>query len=341
MAKSGHLTVWGMIAALLLVAGGAVAAAASLTEAEARQIALGAVNTQEVGPITDIEREREGGIDVIAVEFRKNGVETDVKIDARTGGIVLIENDRNEADTDEPGDADDDGTAGGRNCAEDDPDGEDAGAGQYAPTIAAKNFVARVTNPFFTLRPGTTYTYQGTTADGKEKIVVIVTPKTKKVLGIATTVVLDRAYLDGELIEETYDWYAQDREGNVWYFGEDSKEFEDGKVVSTEGSWEAGVDGAQPGIIMLARPKVGDSYRQEYYKGVAEDMADVVALGQTVKGPLGTFKNCLQTRDWSRIEVALNEHKYYCPAVGNVALEVAVDTGEKVELTKLVKGKPK
>ncbi len=116
-------------------------------------------------------------------------------------------------------------------------------------------------------------------------------------MGVNTIVVWDRVWLNDELIEDTKDWYAQDKYGNVWYFGEDSKEYEDGKVVSTEGSWEAGVDNAKPGIIMKANPVIGESYRQEYYKGEAEDMADVVALGVKVKVKYGSFSDCLQTRD--------------------------------------------
>ena len=126
-------------------------------------------------------------------------------------------------------------------------------------------------------------------------------------MGVTTIVVWDRVWLNNELIEETYDWYAQDKEGNVWYFGEDSKEYENGMVVSTKGSWEAGVDGAKPGIIMEAHLRVGESYRQEYYKGEAEDMADVVAVGVTVTIPYGTFEDCLKTRNWSQIDPNLNE----------------------------------
>ena len=202
----------------------------------------------------------------------------------------------------------------------------------YNPTINPDDFVEKIDNQYHSLTPGTTFTYQSETEDGIERNEVVVTDETRIVLGVTTTVVWDRVWLDNELIEETYDWYAQDNEGNVWYFGEDSKEYENGKVVSTYGSWEAGVDGAKPGIIMEAHPKVGDSYEQEYYKGEAEDMADVLALAETVSVPYGTFENCLKTRDWSRIEHDLNEYKYYSPEIGGVVLEVVVDTGERVEL---------
>ena len=152
------------------------------------------------------------------------------------------------------------------------------------------------------------------------------------VLGVTTTFVWDRVWLNNELIEETYDWFAQDKDGNVWYFGEDSKEYENGKVASTYGSWEAGIDGAKPGIMMEANPKVGDSYEQEYYEGEAEDMGDVIALAETVTVPYGTFENCLKTRDCSKIENNLNEYKYYSSEIGGVVLEVGVSSGDRVEL---------
>ncbi len=206
------------------------------------------------------------------------------------------------------------------------------GTEEYNPILTQSNFVSEINNPYYTLTPGITFTYISKTDEGTEKNIVVVTDQKKEILGIKTTVLWDRVWLNDELIEETYDWYAQDKEGNVWYLGEYSKEYENGKVVSTAGSWEADVDGAKPGIIMEAHPQAGDSYRQEYYKGEAEDMADVVALGETVTVPYGTFKNCLKTRDWSKIDPNLNEYKYYCLDVGNVVLEVVVDSGERVEL---------
>ena len=148
----------------------------------------------------------------------------------------------------------------------------------------------------------------------------------------------DRVWLDEDLTEATFDWYAQDNEGNVWYMGEDSKEYENGEVVSTEGSWEAGVDGAKPGIIMKADPQVGDSYRQEFYPGHAEDAAKVVSLNETVTVPFGTFTNCLQTRDVNLLDPTENEDKYYCTSVGGVTLEVAIDSGERTELIDFQQG---
>jgi uncharacterized protein YuzE len=189
-----------------------------------------------------------------------------------------------------------------------------------------------IDNPYLTFTPGTTFKYESETEEGTEEDVVVVTNETKEILGITARVVQDTVYLDGELIEDTFDWYAQDKEGNVWYMGEDTKEYENGRVVSTEGSWEAGVDGAQPGHIMLAGPQVGDTYRQEWYPGHAEDAAEVISLNEEVTVPHGTFTDCLQTREFSTLEPELNEYKYYCTDIGGVTLEEVIDSGEKVEL---------
>ena len=144
----------------------------------------------------------------------------------------------------------------------------------------------------------------------------------------------DRVYLEGELIEETFDWYAQDKEGNVWYMGEDSAEYENGVKVSTEGSWEAGVDGAQPGIIMKANPRVGDSYRQEYYAGEAEDMAAVVAVDQSVSVASGDYNGCIKTLEWTPLTADSEEYKYLCPDVG-LALETLGDGSEPIGLVEI------
>ena len=186
--------------------------------------------------------------------------------------------------------------------------------------------------------PGTKYLYESKTNVGTERIEVEVTNERKQVLGIPVTVVRDRVYLDEVLLEDTRDWYAQDTSENVWYFGEEVSNYENGQFKDNAGAWEAGVDGAKPGIVMPADPKVGDSYRQEYYRGKAEDMGDIVALGKSVTVPYGTFNDCLQTRDWSRIEKTLNEFKYYCPSVGFLVKEENVsDASEKSELVDIVK----
>ena len=191
------------------------------------------------------------------------------------------------------------------------------------PDFDPANFVPGVTNPYFPLVPGTTYRYRSETDEGVEINTVEVTHDTKTILGITATVLLDQVFLDGELTEKTFDWFAQDKDGNVWYLGEDTKEFEDGQVVSTEGSWETGVNGAKAGIIMWGDPAahVGETYRQEFLAGEAEDVAMVVGLDATVDVPYGHFTGCLETIDWSLLEdvpPAEREHKFYCPEVGLV-----------------------
>lgn len=207
-------------------------------------------------------------------------------------------------------------------------------AENYNPVINPADFVSHIDNKYFTLKLGTIFTYRESTKDGVEEIKLVVTHNTKKIMGVTTIAVQDTAWINDKLKEDTTDYYVQDKVGNVWYFGEVVNNYDDGVLRDHNGSWEAGVDGALPGIIMQANPKIGDSYRQEYYKGKAEDMADNMALGQTVSVPYGTFDNCLQTRDWSRTEPTLNEYKYYCPTVGFlVAGDSVKEPGqEKLEL---------
>jgi hypothetical protein len=146
----------------------------------------------------------------------------------------------------------------------------------------------------------------------------------------------DRVFTNGDLTEDTFDWYATDKDGNVWYFGEDSKTLEDGKVISTEGSWEAGKDGAKPGIIMEAHPKVGDVYRQEFAPEVAQDMAKVLSLNASVTVPYGSFTGCLQTEEWSALDPEVRENKFYCLNIGDTK-ELDVRGGNEVlVLTTLV-----
>lgn len=201
----------------------------------------------------------------------------------------------------------------------------------YDPMIDAANFGGPIDNPYFSLVPGTVRTYEGETDEGTETVVETVTNNVKMILGIQATVVHAQEFLDGDLIEDTFDWYAQDNAGNVWYLGEDSSEIEDGRVVSTDGSWEAGVDGALPGIIMQANPQVGQRYYQEFYLGEAEDEAMVVSLNASATVPYGSFNGCLQTHDFTRLEPDANEDKYYCPGVGLV-LEEAAGDGVRIEL---------
>jgi hypothetical protein len=182
----------------------------------------------------------------------------------------------------------------------------------YTPHINPHDFTTTIDNEYFPMKPGTTFVYQGGTQSDR----MTVTHSTKKVMGVECVVVDDRAWEDGKLVEKTYDWFAQDDKGNVWYFGEDTKEYENGKVVSTKGSWEAGVDGAKPGIMMQAEPKVGQAYRQEYYPGKAMDMARVLGSNASVKVPYGSFDRVLEIKEWTPLEPVLFEKKYYVRGVG-------------------------
>lgn len=198
----------------------------------------------------------------------------------------------------------------------------------YDPAVVPANFASPVSNPLFPLVPGTKYVYEA----GDETVTVTVTEDTKTILGIAAIVVRDVVTEDGVVKEDTLDFYAQDNEGNVWYLGEDTKEYEDGKLVSTEGSWEAGVGGARPGVIMFADPPLGGApYRQEYLACEAEDMAEVVSESESVSVPYGNFVGALQTHEFTPVEPDANESKYYAENVGLV-LEVDETTGERTEL---------
>jgi hypothetical protein len=201
----------------------------------------------------------------------------------------------------------------------------------YAPPLNPANFVPRINNPFLPMKPNARWVYRGETEDGIERVVVRVLEETETILGVECTVVRDTVTIDGELVEDTRDWFAQDRDGNVWYFGEISKSFEDGDLVSLDGSWRAGVDGAKPGIVMKARPAVGDVYRQEFLLGVAEDYARVVSLSGDAVVPAATCTACLVTGDFVPLEPDADERKFYKRGIGLI-LEVDRTTGERVEL---------
>jgi len=196
------------------------------------------------------------------------------------------------------------------------------------------NFVSGVTNQYYPLTPGTTYTYRTTAKAGNELNTVEVTSDAKTILGVAVTVVRDRVYIaDGSLSEDTFDWFAQDQQGNVWYFGEDTKTYDHGTLVSTEGSWEAGKNDAKAGIIMLADPHVGDVYKQEDSPGVVADMAKVVSLDATATVPKGTYVHCVETTEWTPLEPGDRAHKFYAAGVGPVLETSTRQGGERVELT--------
>jgi hypothetical protein len=200
------------------------------------------------------------------------------------------------------------------------------------PAIDPADFVSVIDNSYFPLTPGTTYITES--PDGSAVDRFAVTRQTRLIDGVECVVVSDIATEDGALVEKTSDFFAQDRDGNVWYFGEQTAEYEDGKVVSTEGSWLAGVDGAEPGIVMEANPKVGDAYAQENAPGVAEDRAEVLSLNRHVTVPYGSFNHALETNEFSPLEPGSSEHKYYVKGIGFV---LAVDqvTGEVEQLVKI------
>lgn len=190
-------------------------------------------------------------------------------------------------------------------------------SGPYAPVTNPADFSMKIDNPYLPLIPGTRTVYEADTADGKVRTTTEVTRDTKKILGVDTVVVHDTVTVDGKPTEDTFDWYAQDRDGNVWYFGEDTKDFSEGKV-DTSGSFEAGVGGAFPGIVMPAHPQVGDKYRQEFAKGVAEDTGEVLSVNGSETSPLtGPVGNLVVIADADLLEPATPaEKKYYAPGVG-------------------------
>ena len=203
-----------------------------------------------------------------------------------------------------------------------------AGAG---PSTSPRpgDFVTRIDNPWFPLLPGTTLVYEGT-RDGKAvRDVLTVTHETTLIRGVRCTVIHDRLYVRGRLYERTTDWYAQDKKGNVWYFGEATAELDkNGRVTSTEGSFRAGRDGAQQGLFMPANPKVGDAFRQEYYKGHAEDQFRVLSLAATVRVPYIASTRALLTKETTPLEPGVIDHKYYVRGIGTV-LEESVKGGSE------------
>jgi hypothetical protein len=205
------------------------------------------------------------------------------------------------------------------------------------------DFSADITNPYWPMKPGTRWIYRGVEqGEPSQDIVIVVTTSTKKLAnGITARVVRDTARAEGQIIEDTLDWYAQDSEGNVWYMGEQTAEFEKGKVVSRDGSWEAGKDGALPGILIPAQPQVGQQYRQEFKKGEAEDNGQVLATNHLVEVEAGQYKGALVTMDTSTIEPDVVEFKFYAPDVGPLlALDISGGAGRE-ELVKVDKAAAK
>ena len=190
---------------------------------------------------------------------------------------------------------------------------------------------ATVTNPFFPLPAGLVQVFHTQTTGGLELDSVRVVG-TKAINGFTATEVHDIVYLADSLEEDTFDWFAQDSAGNVWYLGEDTKQYAHGVVVGTEGTWQWGVNGAVPGIIAWGDTTgmVGKVYRQEFDRGNAQDVGKIVALNQSVTVPFGTLTGCIKTEEWSTLESGPHDHKFYCPQLGTV-LEVG-GNGDRTEL---------
>ena len=209
------------------------------------------------------------------------------------------------------------------------------GPAPYDPVIDPANFVAKIDNPFFPLVPGTTFIYKGQTSEGLMRDEFAVTHNTRVIDGVTCVEVHDSVFTDGELTEDTLDWFAQDKDGNVWYFGENTAELEDGLISTIDGTFMAGVDGDKPGIVMKAHPAVGDFYRQEFSLGNAEDEAETLDLNASVTVPYGSFQHCLRSEETTPLEPDALEDKFYASGVGNV-LTVDEVTGERCELAQII-----
>jgi hypothetical protein len=205
----------------------------------------------------------------------------------------------------------------------------------YHPKIDPARFTNKVDNKYFPLKLGMRHVYTGVRDGAPTRHVFTVTHDRKTVMGVKCLVISDVVTQNQSLVEKTTDWYAQDVDGNVWYFGEDTAEYQNGVVVNTQGTWEAGVDNALPGIVMPAVPKVGDSYRQEFRPGVAMDMAKILSLSGNVKVPAGAYTNVVVTFDRNPLDPSKKERKWYAEGVGFV--RAVLEGGGHQETTELVK----
>ncbi|TNB74261.1 hypothetical protein FHJ30_06115 [Arthrobacter sp. BB-1] len=210
-------------------------------------------------------------------------------------------------------------------------------AAEYTPQINPADFSTQITNKYFALPVGKKLTYE-TVQQGKvtETIEIEILQETKMVEGVETVIYLDKEYKNGQLVEETRDYLAQHKNGDVWYFGEDVNNFWNGILVNHAGSFLHGKDGAKAGIWMKAEQRVGDSYKQEFYAGHAEDTRDTVAVGETVSTKSGTYTDCVKVYDWTPLEKNAREHKYHCPQVAALVLTEDLETGSRSELVSVV-----
>ena len=203
--------------------------------------------------------------------------------------------------------------------------------GSEPANLDPSEFTTEIDNPYWPMTPGSRWTYKEVEGDQSQDVVVTVTDKTKQIAnGIEARVVHDVVSEDGQPVEVTDDYYAQDAEGNIWYLGEDTAEYENGKVATREGSFEAGVDGAEAGVALPANPQPGLSYRQEYFKGEAEDQGEVLSTEEQVEVPFGHFTDALMTRDTNPLEPKVEELKLYAKGVGPVlTLDVSGASGRE------------
>ncbi|HEV7535004.1 MAG TPA: hypothetical protein VGP90_05170 [Acidimicrobiia bacterium] len=208
----------------------------------------------------------------------------------------------------------------------------DGGPGPYAPRIDPAAFSTAIDNPYLPLRPGTRGVYEGRTDEGEERKVVEVTDQTRVVMGVPCVVVHDVVTLNGQPFEDTFDWFAEDRDGTVWSFGEASRIRGDDGQFTSAGSWEAGVHGALPGVVMQAHPRPGKPYRQEYLPGEAEDMARVLSVTEALTVPNGSYVEVVVTRDWSPLEAGVADHKHYAPGIGMIREEAVEGETSRLDL---------
>ena len=209
---------------------------------------------------------------------------------------------------------------------------------RYAPRIDPAAFTPVIDNPYFPLRPGARWAYEGRSDEGSETKVVEVTGETKMVMGVLCVVVKDVVTLDGQLYEDTVDWFAQDRDGNVWNFGEETRKRTPDGGFTPAGSWEAGVGGALPGIVMPSDPRPGTPFRQEYLPGEAEDMARVLRADERLTVRAGPFVRVVVTRDWSPLDPGVAEHKHYAPGIGLIREEAVEGDEYRMELVETTAG---
>jgi len=203
----------------------------------------------------------------------------------------------------------------------------------WNPTINPADFSGVAEdNQYFPLPPGRVLLYRGTSKDGTETLEFEVTNRTKTILGVTTTVVVERHGLNGEIVEISENWFAQDKNGDVWYFGEFSQEYQNGAPANSAGSWEAGVNGALPGIIMRANPQAGDVYFQEFAPGVAQDQAQVMSTSGTSTVLQGSYSGVLETKEWTSLEPNSRERKAYAPGIGLILEEKGQERLELIEV---------